>query len=140
MEGEPYFRLTISRDGRITFGGHGSPQAEIVTSTEELHQLRNEQLKQCELTVKGGNFFIGLFQGGPTKARDGARVNGGLLFAADCKGGLQGDKPGWFPAVLIPHHDTPGITSADARNEDYDFAAPNACQQARKDNLGWLSQ
>ncbi len=138
IAGTPYFRLTIARDGRITFGGHGSPQAEIMTSTTELHQLRNEQLKQCQLAVKDGNFFIALLQGGPLETN--ARVNGGILFASDCRGGLQGDKPGWFPAVLAPHPETPGITSADARMQDFSVAPANACQQTRKDNLGWLSQ
>ncbi len=137
-QGTPWFRLTIARDGRITFGGHGSRQAEIMTSTTELHQLRNEQLKQCQLAVKDGNFFIALLQGGPLEAND--RVNGGILFASDCRGGLQGDKPGWFPAVLAPHPQTPGITSADARMQDFSVAPANACQQTRKDNLGWLSQ
>lgn len=142
VEGTPWFRLTIGRDGRITFGGIGSPQAEIVTSSEELNQLRNEQLKECPLAFKDGSFFLEIEQGGPAATRDGRRAAGWLYFASDCRGNLAGDKPGWFPAVMIPHEDTPGITpeQANSRTQGFRMAPSNACQQTRKDNLGWLSQ
>ena len=142
--GTPWFRLTIGRDGQITFGGNGSQQAEIMTSISELNKLRNELLKQCQLGVKDGNFFIQLLQGGPLQAKDGTRVNGTLFFASDCEGNLPGDKPGWFPAVLIPHPQTPGVTAAEssADAQGFSLAPANACQQerSRTDNLGWLSQ
>ena len=142
IAGTPYFRLTIGREGQITFGSSGSPQAEIMTSITELQQLRNEQMKQCTLAVKDGSFFIQLGQGGSAKTKDGARVAGALYFASDCSGNLLGDKPGWFPAVFIPHPDTPGVTPEQANPDAQGFvlASANACQQARKDNLGWLSQ
>jgi hypothetical protein len=140
VEGTPWFRLTVAKDGRITFGGSGSPQAEIMTSTAELLQLRNDQLKQCQLATKDGNYFVVLLQGGALRPNDGARMNGGLLFAADCRGGLQGDKPGWFPAMLAPHPETPGVTSADPSLANFSLASASACQQTRKDGLSWLSQ
>lgn len=55
--GTPWFRLTIGRDGQITFGGRGSAQAEIATSTAELNQMRNEQLKKCVICLKNSNFL-----------------------------------------------------------------------------------
>lgn len=144
ITGTPWFRLTIGSDGQITFGGYSSPLAEIVTSTNELYQLRNKQLRGCYLAVKDGNFFIETAQGGPLKSNNGDRVNGLLYFASDCKGNLIGDKPGNFPSVFIPHPETPGITAAQSSSSAQGLfvALSDACQQDRKkkDNLGWLSE
>jgi len=143
VPGTPSFRLTIGRDGRITFGGSGSPQAEIVTSITELHQLRNEQLKKCVLASRASDnaFLLELAQGGSLRPNDGARINGGLYFAADCRGSLTGDKPGWFPVLLVPHPETPGVTAqqSDPGAQGITFASGDACRRNRNDGLGWLS-
>lgn len=142
VAGTPSYRLTIARDGRITFGGSGSPQAEVVTSITELHQMRNEQLKRCVLGRRSdGQFLLELSQGGSLQPHDGARMNGGLYFAADCRGNLTGDKPGWFPALMIPHHRTPGVTAqqSDAGAQGIGYAGADPCQRSRNDGLGWLS-
>lgn len=141
VPGTPWFRLTIARDGRITFGASGSTQAEIVTSTAELHQLRNAQLNRCNIAVKGDKFFVELAQGGGLSPNDGARMSGGLLFEADCAGKLLGEKPGWFPAVFFPHPQTPGVTSAQSSPSAQGFrlAPADACRQASNDRLGWLA-
>lgn len=141
VQGTPYYRLTIASDGRITFGGHGSTQAEIATSIAELHQLRNKQMNDCLIATKGGKFFVLLGQGGSLRPNDGAAVNGGLFFESDCKGNLLGEKPGWFPVGLDPHPETPGVN----RQQSYWYAgsfspaSADACRQASNDGLGWLA-
>jgi hypothetical protein len=141
VAGTPWFRLTIAREGRITFGGVGSTQAEIVTSIAELHQMRNAQMSGCSMGAKGDKFFVELAQGGPLAANDGAKVSGGLYFESDCAGKLLGDKPGWFPTVFVPHPQTPGVTSAQASPDAQGFRRPSAdaCRQAANDRLGWLA-
>ncbi len=141
VAGSPWFRLTIARDGRITFGGSGSTQAEIVTSISELQQMRNEQMNGCALVVKGGKFFAELLQGGPAVPNDGAKVAGRLYFESDCEGKLLGDKPGWFPAAYVPHPQIPGVTSEQASPAAQGFlrASADACRQASSDRLGWLA-
>jgi hypothetical protein len=140
VPGTPWFRLTIARDGRITFGGRESTQAEIVASTAEFLQMRNTQMNGCMLAAKDGKFFVELPQGGSLQTNDGARVSGGLYFETDCTGKPVGEKPGWFPAVFIPHPRTPGVTSAqaDANAQGFRLAGADACRQASNDRLGWL--
>jgi tetratricopeptide (TPR) repeat protein len=141
VPGTPWFRLTIARDGRITLGGYGSSQAEIVTSTAELLQMRNAQMNGCTLAAKDGKFFVELAQGGSLHPKDGARMNGGLYFETDCMGKPVGEKPGWFPAVFIPHPETPGVTSAqsDSNAQGFSLASADACLKASNDGLGWLA-
>lgn len=143
VAGTPSYRLTVGRDGRVTFGGSSSPQAEIATSIAELHQLRNEQLKRCTLGHRSadGAFLVELGQGGPLQSGDGSLVNGSLYFAADCRGTLTGDKPGWFPLLLVPHPQTPGVTAqqSNPNAQGIGRASGDACQRNRSDGLGWLS-
>jgi hypothetical protein len=130
VPGAPYYRLTIASNGRITFGSSGSPQAEVVTSIAELHQLRNAQLNGCYITTKGGKFFVELAQGGPRKTNDGGLVAGNMYFEADCSGNLLGEKPGWFPAVFISYSDKAVV---------FDLASADACLKSSSNQLGWLS-
>ena len=140
VQSSPYYRLTITSDGRITFGGVGSTQAEIVTSIPELHQLRNTQMNNCQIVTKNGEFFVMLAQGGAF-SDDGVLVAGSLFFESDCAGNLRGEKPGWFPAVFIPHQQTPGVTSQQSSPDAQGFslASFDACRQASNDSLGWLT-
>lgn len=140
VQGTPYFRLTIASDGRITFGGYGSAQAEIVTSIAELYQLRNKQMNNCLVATKESKFFVLLGQGGPLSTNDGASVNGGLFFESDCKGNLLGEKPGWFPSGFDPHPATPGVNRQQSYWYSYSFspASASACLQSSSDGLGWL--
>lgn len=141
VKGTPYFRLTISRDGRITFGGYRSQPAEIVTSIAELHQLRNKQLNNCRIATKDNKFFVHLGQGGAVDTGDGSLVNGGLFFESDCKGNLLGDKPGWFPAGLDPHRTTPRVNRQQSywNASSFSLASAETCQQTSNDGLGWLA-
>ena len=136
----PYFRLTISSDGRITFGGAGSTQAEISTSIAELTELRNSQLHRCAIVRRGDKFFVLLGQGGSLTPRDGARVAGELAFESDCDGNLTGDKPGWFPAIFVPHPSTPGMSNdqTDLGMLGFVLVSSAACQTVAGD-LGWLA-
>ncbi len=138
--GTPYYRLTISSDGRITFGAAGGTQAEIVTSISELTELRNTQIKGCQVFRKGDKFFVLLGQGGSLTPRDGARVAGWLAFESDCDGKLTGDKPGWFPAIYVPHYQSPGVPSeqTDLGTLGFTAVSATACQSTASD-LGWLA-
>ena len=142
VQGTPYYRLTITSDGRITFGGHGSVQAEIVTSIAELHKLRNTQMDSCLIATKNGKFFVLLAQGGGLSPNDGAKMNGGLAFESNCKGELLGEKPGWFPVLLVPHPETPGVSREQASwaAQGFSPASSDACQQASNNGLGWLAR
>lgn len=135
VKGTPYYRLTITKDGRITFGGYGSTQAEIVTSISELHQLRNAQLSDCELATKNGKFFVVLGQGG------GDWVSGWLFFESDCAGNLLGEKPGWFPVGFDPHDTTPMVNRQQSNWYVASFtrASADACRKSANDGLGWLT-
>ena len=142
IKGTPWFRLTISRDGRITFGGSGSPQAEIVTSTAELHQLRNAQMENCTVAMKyDGKYFVFLGQGGSLSTKDGSMVSGGLFFESDCQGKLLGDKPGWLPVGLDPHPQTPGANREKSywKSESFSPASVGSCRTNSKDDLRWLA-
>ena len=103
--------------------------------------MRNAQMNGCALASKGDRFFIELGQGGPLAPNDGAKLAGGLYFESDCEGKLQGDKPGWFPAVFIPHRETPGVTSdqASPAAQGIRLAPADACRRAANDRLGWLA-
>jgi len=132
VPGKLWFRLTIARDGGITFGGSGSPQAEIVTSSAELHQMRNAQMNGCSLAQKGAKFFVELGQGGPARTNDGALVAGPMYFESDCTGKLLGEKAGWYPVTLVPHPQT-------GHAQGFSSASADACRQASNDQLGWLA-
>lgn len=132
VPGTPWFRLTIGRDGHITFGGSGSAQAEIATSVAELHRMRNSQMDGCSLAQKGDKFFVELGQGGPARTNDGALVAGPMYFESDCTGKLLGEKAGWYPATLIPYPQT-------GSSQGFRSASADACRQASNDRLGWLA-
>lgn len=140
VKDSPYYRLTISRDGRITLGGYGSSQAEINTSIAELLQLRNAQLNTCYVAEKEGRFFASIPQGGPPRGSDGSLVAGRLFFESDCKGILKGDRPGWLPAGFDPHATTTGVNRSQSfwYPENGSFRVVNSCKQPSADALGWL--
>lgn len=93
------YDLSIDRDGKITVWHNR--RAVIITSIDELTQLRNDQLNTGRLLTQGDKTFVSQCQGGPVAANDGARVVGWLLFASDCSGQVIGPKPGWLPTRYI---------------------------------------
>ena len=133
VEGTPWYRLTINRDGRVTFGSAGAAQAEIVTSIAELHQLRVDQMKRCNVVKNNGKYYVELGQGGiPKSSVDGALVAGHQMFSSDCSGTLLGDKPGWLPEVFVP----PGEVAL----QGFSLALASDCaQSAGGGSLGWLT-
>jgi tetratricopeptide (TPR) repeat protein len=133
VDGTPWYRLTISRDGRVTFGSAGAAQAEIVTSIVELQQLRVDQMKSCAVAKKDGKYYVGLAQGGvPKSSVDGALVAGYLMFSSDCSGTLLGDKPGWLPELFVPYETTAGA-------QGFALVSASDCAQSAGGNLGWLT-
>ena len=140
VRGTPYYRLSITSEGRITFGGSGSPQAEISTSISELHQLRNTQLDGCGIYAKNDKFFVLVMQGGAPSLYP--LMSGILFFESDCMGKLLGDRPGWLPVGLSPH---PGIPGAEDVQPDWRKSnfrrvrSLSSCQQASNDGLRWLT-
>lgn len=93
------YDLSIDRDGKITVWHNR--RAVIITSIDELTQLRNDQLNTSRLLTQGDKTFVRLCQGGPVQGNDDARVAGWLLFASDCSGQPLGPKPGWLPTTFI---------------------------------------
>lgn len=132
-DGTPWYRLTISRDGRVTFGSAGAAQPEIVTSISELQQLRVDQMKRCVVAKKDGKYYVHLGQGGPPKSSiDGALVAVELMFSSDCSGALSGDKPGWLPEAFVPHGE-------DAGTHGFTLVSASDCAQLMGGSLGWLA-
>lgn len=130
--GTPSYHLTIGSDGRITFGSYGNSQPEIMTSVSELTQLRNDQLKGCQIAVMDGKYYVELGQGGTPASRvDGANVAATLYFASDCSGNLTGDKPGTMPAKFVLYGN-----SIDAAG--FTWAGDSPCKSSQTP-LGWLS-
>lgn len=124
LDARIWYPLTISYDGRITFGGGA---AEIVTSIAELTQLRNDQIDTHTVVTKDGKNFLYLLQGGELQGDDGAFVAGVLFFPSDCSGKLVGVKPGWLPVLFSKYADVNfanGIRSLGFRAAD-----PDACEE-----------
>lgn len=133
VDGTPWYRLTISGDGRVTFGSAGAAQAEIVTNIVELQQSRVDQMKRCAIAKKDGKYYVGLAQGGPPKSSiDGAFVAGYLMFSSDCSGTLLGDKLGWLPEMFVPYGENAGT-------QGFTLVSASDCAQSAGGSLGWLT-
>lgn len=138
--GTPSYSLSIDRGNNIVFGLSASSRKEIVTTVDDLMRKRREMGQRCRLYLKGGEYYVELYQGGTPIPVDNSYMAGRLYFLADCRGEMKGDRPGWTPAAFVPHHTTRGLRPGEDSPASQGFqpvSQRNPCTAA--DRLGWLS-